>query len=60
MHVKIVAIASALKKDHVDEADISSLPHQPARNAFVSSCRLDGQHQLEMPSHIEEPKKCYA
>ena len=22
----------------------------------LASCGLDGQHQLEMPSHIEEPK----
>ena len=45
---------SALKKGkqngRVDEADISCLPHQPA-----ASCGMDGQHQLEMPSH-NEPK----
>ena len=23
---------------------------------YLASCGLDGQHQLEMPSHIEEPK----
>ena len=40
------------QKDRVDEEDLSSLPNQPARNA----CGLDGQYQLEMPSHIEEPK----
>ena len=53
---KKIILASALKKvkqkGRVDEADISCLPHQPA-----ASCGLDGQHQLEMPSHIEEPKK---
>ena len=50
------------QKGRVHEADISSLSHQPARNAF--GILWAGQHQLEMPSHIKEPKietqKCYA
>ena len=45
---------SKLKK--VDEADISSLPHQPTRNAFgilwAGLTALAGN----MPSHIQEPK----
>ena len=36
----------------IDEADISSL----LLEMHLASCGLDGQHQLEMPSHIEEPK----
>ena len=47
----ISALKKGKQKGRVDEADISCLPHQPA-----ASCGLDGQHQLEMPSHIEEPK----
>ena len=51
-------IASVLKKGkqkgRVDEADISCLPHQPA-----ASCGLDGQHQLEMPSHNYRRAKKY-
>ena len=54
---KVVCFKKGKRKNRVDEEDISSLPNQPARNA----CGLDGQHQLEMPSHIKEPKyKCYA
>ena len=56
----IVPLIKGRQKGRVDEADISSLPLE----MHLASCGLDGQHQLEMPSHIEEPKiktqKCYA
>ena len=54
------ALKKGRQKGRVDEADISSLPHQPARNAFG----ILWAGRTAPASHIKEPKietqKCYA